>query len=139
MLKIEKLEIDAIVPTLGSEGAAGFDLYLSGRGNIVIYPGKQATIPTGIALDIPKGKVGIIKPRSSLALHGIDVLGGVIDSDYRGEVKVILINHGTGPMLFEPGDRIAQLVILDHYNEFEVVESLGDTERGSGGFGSTGR
>lgn len=139
MLKIKKLNSDSIAPTLGSEGAAGFDLYLSGRENIVICPDKQQTIPTGIALDIPKGKVGIIKPRSGKALHGIDVLGGVIDSDYRGEVKVILINHGTGPMLLEPGDRIAQLVIVDHYNEFEVVEFLNDTERGSGGFGSTGK
>jgi dUTP pyrophosphatase len=139
MLRIKKLHSDSIVPTLGSSSAAGFDLYLSGRENIVIYPGKQATIPTDIALSIPKGKVGIIKPRSGLALHGIDVLGGVIDSDYRGEVKVILINHGVRTMLFNPGDRIAQLVILYHYNEFEVVESLDDTERGSGGFGSTGR
>ena len=138
MLKIKKLHSDSIVPTLGSEGAAGFDLYY--RGNEVrIFPGLLGVMGTGIALDIPKGKVGIIKPRSSLALHGIDALAGVIDSDYRGEVKVILINHGTGPMLFEPGDRIAQLVVVDHYNEFEVVESLDDTERGSGGFGSTGR
>jgi len=138
MLKIKKLHIDSIVPTLGSEGAAGFDLYYLGNEER-IFPGFMKVMSTGIALDIPKGKVGIIKPRSGKALHGIDVLGGVIDSDYRGEVKVILINHGTSPMLFEPGDRIAQLVVVDHYNEFEVVESLNDTERGSGGFGSTGK
>ena len=138
MLKIKKLHNDSIVPTLGSEGAAGFDLYSFGSQER-IFPGLMEVMSTGIALDIPKGKVGIIKPRSGKALHGIDVLGGVIDSDYRGEVKVILINHGTSPMLFEPGDRIAQLVVVDHYNEFEVVESLNDTERGSGGFGSTGK
>jgi len=138
MLKIKKLHSDSIVPTLGSEGAAGFDLYYRGY-EVRIFPGLMEVMGTGIALDIPKGKVGIIKPRSGLAMHGIDVLGGVIDSDYRGEVKVILTNHGTGPMLFNPGDRIAQLVIVDHYNEFEVVGSLDDTERGSGGFGSTGK
>jgi dUTP pyrophosphatase len=138
MLKIKKLNSDSIVPTLGSEGAAGFDLYYLGD-EVRIFPGLLEVMSTGIALDIPRGKVGIIKPRSGKSLHGIDVLGGVIDSDYRGEVKVILTNHGTEPMLFAPGHRIAQLVILDHYNEFEVVESLDDTERGSGGFGSTGK
>jgi dUTP pyrophosphatase len=138
MLKIKKLHSDSIVPTLGSSGAAGFDLYAYEEDFIGEH--EWAVVPTGIALSIPKGKVGIIKPRSGLAAkNAIDVLAGVIDSDYRGEIEVVLINHSYNDIVFKKGDRIAQLVILDHYNEFEVVESLDDTERGSGGFGSTGK
>lgn len=139
MLKIKKLYSNSMVPTLGSEGAAGFDLYLHG-GIMNIFPGATEILPTGVAVAIPKGKVGIIKPRSGLAVrHSIDVLAGVIDSDYRGEVKVVLINHGVGVMSFNPGERIAQMIIVDHYNDFAVVENLDDTERASDGFGSTGK
>lgn len=139
MLKIKKLYSNSMVPVLGSEGAAGLDLHLHGSA-MNIFPGATEILPTGIALAIPTGKVGIIKPRSGLAVrHSIDVMAGVIDSDYRGEVKVILINHGTGVVSFGPGDRIAQLVIVDHYNDCTVVENLEDTGRGDGGFGSTGK
>jgi dUTP pyrophosphatase len=103
-------------------------------------PGARALFPTGVHIAIPDGHVGYIRPRSGLALkHGIDVLGGVIDSDYRGDVGVILINHGTKPFEVVEGDRIAQLV-FHPLTPVLLVEggSLGVSARGTGGFGSTG-
>jgi dUTP pyrophosphatase len=136
-LRAKKLKGNATIPIRQSKGAAGYDLCaLQGK---TLLPGQRALLPTGIAVDLG-GMTGIIKPRSGLAVkHGIDVLAGVIDSDYRGEVKVCLINHGDQPFVVTPGDRIAQLVIVRPAEEaFELVDDLDATSRGDGGFGSTG-
>lgn len=140
-LPIAKLDADATIPSRGSEHAAGLDLHSADWG--VLAPGERGLFSTGIAVAIPNGHVGYIRPRSGLALkHGIDVLGGVIDSDYRGNVGVILINHGSAHFEVEAGDRIAQLVIhpLTQFEVHEValVSELAQSARGTGGFGSTG-
>lgn len=126
-------------PVYGSGGAAGADLRASAP--VVIDPGGRAAVPTGLRVEIPPGCVGLIWPRSGLALrHGIDTLAGVIDSDYRGEVQVLLVNHGDAPFPIEAGDRIAQLVVQRvERAAFRRADDLEDTHRGSGGFGSTGR
>ena len=107
------------------------------------YPGIEVcgAIATGVHLQIPPGHVGLVWPRSGLALrHGLDTLAGVIDSDYRGEVRVILVNHGTDPVRIEAGDRIAQLLVQRVERvAFTRTESLHESARGEGGFGSTGR
>lgn len=131
------------LPVQMSYGAAGFDLSASIEKDIEILPGERKLIPTGIRIAIPKGYEGQIRPRSGLALQfGVTVLNspGTIDSDYRGEVKVILINLGKQPFIISSNDRIAQLVI-QKIPEIEFVEEdeLPETFRGSGGFGHTGR
>ena len=105
-----------------------------------MLPGERAIIETGFAWHIWPGYVGMIRPRSGLAAkHGIDVLAGVIDSDYRGEVRAMLINHGAATVAIKAGDRIAQMVIQEYARMVPVeVDELTGTERGSGGFGSTG-
>lgn len=118
---------------------AGIDIRASEEASIP--PLCRATVPTGVSLEIPEGYYGRIAPRSGLAhKHGLDVLAGVVDSSYRGEVKVVL--HNTDPYQsfhVSPGDRIAQLIIEKHYNmDFVEVENLASTDRGSGGFGSSG-
>jgi dUTP pyrophosphatase len=126
------------LPVYGSAGAAGADLRASEP--VSIPPGAQAAVPTAIRVAIPEGHVGLVWPRSGLALrHGIDTLAGVIDSDYRGEVRVVLANHGREPFTVQPGDRIAQLLIQRVERAvFHKAEALEATERGTGGFGSTG-
>jgi dUTP pyrophosphatase len=127
------------LPEYGSAAAAGADL--RAREAADLSPGARAAIPTGVHVQIPPGHVGLVWPRSGLAMrHGIDTLAGVIDSDYRGEVRVILVNHGTEPVRIEAGDRIAQLLIQAVLRAtFVRAESLDDSARGPGGFGSTGR
>jgi dUTP pyrophosphatase len=127
------------LPTYASAGAAGADLRASEA--VEIAPGGRAAVPTGLKLQIPAGHVGLVWPRSGLAVrHGIDTLAGVIDSDYRGEVRVVLVNHGTDPFHVAPGDRIAQLLLQRAERAVFVASSgLEDTDRGGGGFGSTGR
>lgn len=118
---------------------AGLDLCSSE--DHTIHPGQRAAIPTGIAVEIPEGYYGRVAPRSGLAVkHGIDVLAGVVDSGYRGEIKVVLINTDSKNSFdVRRGDRIAQLIIERHYNfELEEVDSLSDSARGSSGFGSSG-
>jgi len=134
-----KLDKRAKIPTKGSKFAAGFDLYALEGG--CIAPRMRLLISTGITVAIPQGWYGRIAPRSGLAHNfGIDVLAGVIDSDYRSEVKVILMNHGSGDYKFEAGDRIAQLVPeFCGVWQIEEVDSLNETTRGAGGFGSTGK
>ena len=107
----------------------------------MIPPGGRAAVPTALRLEIPPGHVGLVWPRSGLAVrHGIDTLAGVIDSDYRGEVKVVLVNHGDEPFAIAAGDRIAQLLVQRvERAAFAPRTAVGDTGRGSGGFGSTGR
>jgi dUTP pyrophosphatase len=126
-------------PEYGSEAAAGADLRALGAHDLL--PGARAAIPTGIHLQIPPGHVGLVWPRSGLAVrHGIDTLAGVIDSDYRGEVRVVLVNHGEEAFHIEPGDRIAQLLVQRVERVvFARAEALDQTRRGEGGFGSTGR
>jgi dUTP pyrophosphatase len=126
------------LPEYGSPAAAGADLRASQA--LVIPPGGRAAVPTALRLEIPPGHVGLVWPRSGLAVrHGIDTLAGVIDSDYRGELKVVLVNHGDQPFRIAAGDRIAQLLLqrVEHVR-FHSVAQLAETERGTGGFGSTG-
>jgi dUTP pyrophosphatase len=127
------------LPEYASGGAAGADLRASAP--IEIPPGGRAAVPTGLRLQIPPGHVGLVWPRSGLAVrHGIDTLAGVIDSDYRGEVRVVLVNHGDEPFRIAPGDRVAQLLVQRvERARFAEAPRLGATERGDGGFGSTGR
>jgi len=140
-VKFKKLHPEASLPTRGTAQSAGMDL----RSNIAvtIYPGEAELVKTGIAMSLPPGFEGQVRPRSGLALrHRITVLNspGTIDSDFRGEVGVILINHGDTPFGVLPGDRIAQLVIAEVCDPFVVeVDTLDETERGTGGFGSTGK
>lgn len=139
MIKFKKLNDQATLPTRSTHGAAGFDLAFSGL-PCVLPAGCHNIFETGISMEIEKGKVGIIKPRSGLAAkYGIDILAGVIDADYRGEIKVILINHGKLDFRISHGDRIAQLVVISHDINAMQVEHTTDTQRGQSGFGSTGR
>jgi len=127
------------LPEYASSGAAGADLRASEA--LTIPPGGRAAVPTGLHLEIPAGHVGLVWPRSGLAVrHGIDTLAGVIDSDYRGELRVVLINHGPEPFQVAAGDRVAQLLIQRVERvHFVGAEALEATGRGPGGFGSTGR
>ncbi len=127
------------LPAYSSDGAAGADLVASE--GVVLPPGGRAVVPTGVHLQLPPGHVGLVWPRSGLAVkHGIDTLAGVIDSDYRGEVRVVLVNHGGTEFEVKPGDRVAQLLVQPVERVvFTRVESLAGSERGENGFGSTGR
>lgn len=140
MLKIKKLSEIAVVPTRGHDTDAGLDIY--SLHNYSIPAKGRCLVSTGISLEIPEGYYGRVAPRSGLAVkHGVDVFAGVIDSSYRGELMVLLFNSdGQRWFNINQGDRIAQLIIEKHYNfPIEIVESLSDTNRGSGGFGSTGK
>lgn len=133
---------DLKLPQKMTEAAAGFDLQAAINEAIVLLPGDRKLIPTGFAMSMPNELEAQIRPRSGLAFkHGITVLNspGTIDADYRGEIKVVLINHGKEPFTIERGERIAQMVIqlIPHINIVEV-EELSDTLRGAGGFGHTG-
>ena len=136
-MRIKQLS-DLPAPRRQTKGAAGYDL--QSNKDFIIHSMQRVLVPTGYAFEIPVGKVGIIKDRSSMAYkHGLSVLGGVIDSDYRGEVKVLLINLGAMTYKVSKGDRIAQMVIVDHYSDDLVeVDELNDFNR-NGGFGSTGK
>ena len=141
-IKIKRLNKNAIIPTKGSVGSAGFDLYACINEKVEIPAGKTVKIGTGLAIAIPQGFFGAIFARSGLATKkGLRPANcvGVGDSDYRGEYIVALHNDSDITQIVEPGERIAQLLILA-YGEalFEEVDSLDDTERGIGGFGSTG-
>lgn len=142
-IKVKKLKPDAILPTYGSADAAGADLYACLREEIIISPGMTAFVPTGLSMELPKGTAGLIYARSGLACkRGLAPANkvGVIDSDYRGEFIVALYNHSSKPQSILPGERIAQLVITPVLTPgFAEVEALTDTDRGSGGFGSTGK
>lgn len=130
------------LPHHATDGSAGLDLKAATEDNIVIHPMERKLVPTGISIAIPDGYEGQIRPRSGLAFkNGITVLNtpGTIDSDYRGEVKVLLINLGNEDFVVERGMRIAQLVIEKYEKiQWDVVESLDDTSRSGGGYGSTG-
>ena len=129
------------LPRYETAGSAGLDLRADEAFSLA--PGERRLVPTGLALEIPPGHEGQVRPRSGLAArHGVGMVNapGTIDADYRGEVMVILVNHGQAPVAFARGDRIAQLVIAPVVRaELEVAETLGATGRGNGGFGSTGQ
>lgn len=133
----------AIIPEYKTAGAAGADLYAFLDSPVTILPGKSAMIPTGLFFEIPEGYEIQVRPRSGLAAkNGVTVLNtpGTIDSDYRGEIKVILINLGDKEFVVNNGERIAQMVIAPVIQAaFEITENLSQTERGAGGFGSTGK
>lgn len=133
---------DLPLPTPASPGSAGFDLRAAIDGELVLRPGERTLVPTGLVLEIPPGWEGQVRPRSGLALrHGIGVVNapGTIDSDYRGEVGVILVNLGEAPFSLRRGDRVAQLVIAPVERvEWDEVDALEPSARGDGGFGSTG-
>lgn len=136
-VKFKRLNENATIPKIAKKGDAGFDLSATEHG--IIYHGGQLVLPLGIACEIPLGYVGIIKPRSGIAVkHMLNVHAGVIDSSFRGEIKACLINHGDRPVEFRKGDRIAQLVVVPCLTESIEVNELDNTERGKSGFGSTG-
>lgn len=142
-IKVKKLKDNAIIPTYGSDGAAGADLYACLEQDVTIAPGETAFIPTGLSMMIPVGTAGLIYARSGMACkRGLAPANkvGVIDSDYRGEFIVVLHNHGTQSQTVSHGERIAQLVITPVFTPgFAEGDKLTDTERGTGGFGSTGK
>ena len=142
-IKVKRLREQAILPTYGSQEAAGADLYACLDTDLVIGPGESAFVPTGLAMEIPKGCAGLIYARSGLACkRGLAPANkvGVIDSDYRGEFMVVLHNHGAQDQTICHGERIAQLVITPVLTPaYEEVDALSDTQRSGGGFGSTGK
>lgn len=131
------------LPAYQTEHAAGADVHAALEGPVMLEPGKWAAIPTGFCYEIPPGYEMQVRPRSGLAFkHAVTVLNapGTIDADYRGELKVLLINHGPEPFEVNHGERIAQIIIAPvSMGEFTEAEELSDTTRGEGGFGSTGK
>ena len=142
-VKIKKLDPRAKLPQYGSAAAAGADLYALLEESVTLAPGETALLPTGLSAEIPEGYVGLIFARSSLGIkRGLAPANkvGVIDADYRGEIKVGLYNHSGEPQTVEPFERVAQFMIVPFLRaEFTESEALSDTDRGEGGFGSTGR
>jgi dUTP pyrophosphatase len=141
-LPIQRLRSDAVIPRYMTPGAAGMDLHAAMDEPVSLAPGERASVGTGLAMAIPAGYEGQVRPRSGLAAtHGVTVVNapGTIDADYRGEVRVLLVNLGQSSVTLAPGQRIAQLVIAPVIQARPVeVESLPSSERGAGGFGSTG-
>jgi dUTP pyrophosphatase len=133
---------DLPLPAYATAQSAGLDLMAAVANDVTLQPGARQLIPTGLAIALPAGFEAQVRPRSGLALkHGITVLNspGTIDADYRGEVQVLLINHGQAPFVIKRGDRIAQMVVAPVTQiAWNVVEQLDQTDRGSGGYGSTG-
>ena len=142
-INVKLLRAGAHMPTYGTEGAAGADLYACLEETLTILPGQTVPVPTGVAMEIPRGCAGLDFARSSMGVKR-DLAPankvGVIDSDYRGELFVMLHNHGKEVRTVDPGERVAQLVIVPVFTPgFNQVDSLSDTVRGEGGFGSTGK
>jgi dUTP pyrophosphatase len=140
-VRIKKLRPTSI-PCYMTEHAAGVDLHAALESEFILHPGERALVPTGIAIEIPPGFEAQVRPRSGLALrHGIALVNspGTVDADYRGEIGVILINLGSAPFTVTNGERIAQMVFARYERaEFIEVEKLGQSDRGTGGFGHTG-
>ncbi|HEX4338108.1 MAG TPA: dUTP diphosphatase [Polyangiaceae bacterium] len=135
-------DVEVPLPRYQTAGSAGMDLCAALKTPVVLAPGDRAFIPTGIAIALPSGHEGQVRPRSGLALrHGIGIVNapGTVDEDYRGELGVVLVNHGREPYTVEPLARIAQLVVARvAYVDVVAVETLDETTRGAGGYGSTG-
>ena len=142
-INIKKLKETAIIPTKGSEYAAGSDLYAGTEMPILIEPQATVLVPTGLAIELPVGTVGLIYARSGLASkRGLAPANkvGVIDCDYRGEILVALHNHSNSSQTIEPQERIAQLVVTPYFEvDYSEADTLSETTRDSGGFGSTGQ
>ncbi len=140
---VKKLHPNAKLPAYGSAGAAGADLYACLEEPVTIAPGETAWIATGLALEVPEGCAGLVYARSSLGVkRGLAPANkvGVIDSDYRGELRVVLLNHGKEAQTIEHGERVAQFLITPVLQPaYEEVSELSDSVRGAGGFGSTGK
>jgi dUTP pyrophosphatase len=141
VIQVKKLNDDAIIPTYANDGDAGADLYSSE--DLIINPGQWSLVKTGIAISMPKSFVGLVHPRSGMAAKfAVTVLNapGTIDSGYRGEIMVNLINHGSNPFRVTKGDRIAQLIFQQYTKGIfiSVMNELSDTDRGANGHGSTG-
>lgn len=144
---LDRIYVEGVTPGHATEHSAGIDMYAmfppDDTTRWVIPPNGQVVIPTGMAISIPEGYVGLACPRSGLAFkHSITLTNGpgVIDSDYRGEIMGIMFNHGEEPVYIEPGDRIFQLVVVPYVHvQLTKVDELPDTVRGDGGFGSTGK
>ena len=141
--RLEPADADVALPSYATDGASGLDVRACVREPLVLAPGERAAVPTGLSVEIPSGHELQVRPRSGLALRqGVTCLNspGTIDADYRGEIRVLLVNLGQEPARIERGDRIAQLVLAPVVRAVvEEVGELGSTERGAGGFGSTGR
>ena len=145
-IKVKKMHADAIIPTAGSDLAAGYDLYAHGIKNedgIQIYPGKAERIGTGVAMEIPEGYVGLVFSRGGMAFkRGLRLVAGtaLVYPDYRGEIFCSIYNDSSKPRDIKNGDRIAQLVVVPFVTqEYDIVDELSDTNRGLSGLGSTGR
>jgi dUTP pyrophosphatase len=143
-LKLRRVgAVQVPLPAYQTPGSAGLDLCAALADAVRLEPGERRLIPTGLIFEIPEGHEGQVRPRSGLALkHGISIVNspGTIDSDFRGEVGIVLINHGREPYLVEPLSRIAQIVLARvERMQIEEVDSLSETTRGAGGYGSTGR
>ena len=142
-IAVKKLHPNAQLPTYGSAYAAGADLYACLETPVTIAPGESVWIPTGIALEVPEGCAGLVYARSSLGVkRGLAPANkvGVIDSDYRGEIRVVLLNHGNQVQTIEHGERVAQFIITPVLTPaYYEADELTDTQRGTGGFGSTGK
>lgn len=141
-VRYQKLDDRAVAPTYGSADAAGADLYAVMDAPLTLAPGQTALVHTGLAVEIPAGFVGLVCARSGLATkRGLAPANkvGVIDADYRGEIMVALHNHSSDPQTIHRGERVAQLVLVPYLTAaYEQADSLTDTDRGAGGFGSTG-
>jgi dUTP pyrophosphatase len=141
-VRFKRLRGGAVLPRYMTAGAAGMDLSSAADGPVTLAPGARVGVPTGWAIELPPGSEGQVRPRSGLAAkHGVTVVNapGTIDSDYRGELVVLLVNLGREPHVIAPGDRIAQLVVAPVVQAtVEETEALSDTTRGAGGFGHTG-
>ena len=138
---VRRLDPELPLPARAHPGDAGVDLYAAEA--VALAPGERATVPTGVAVAIPEGYAGLVAPRSGLAQrHGLGIVNapGVVDAGYRGEIRVLLVNHGSEPVSLARGERIAQLLVIP-VSTVGVVEvyQLPPSERGAGGFGSTGR
>lgn len=142
-IRVKKLREGALLPTYGTAQAAGADLYACLEAPLTIFPGETAWVPTGLALEIPEGCAGLVYARSGLATkRGLAPANkvGVIDSDYRGEITVVLYNHGSEVQTISSGERIAQLIITPVLTPaYTETDRLSETLRGTGGFGSTGK
>ncbi|TFH58388.1 MAG: dUTP diphosphatase [Candidatus Zixiibacteriota bacterium] len=142
LISVCRLRPEAVLPAYMTENAAGMDLRAALETPLILAPGQYLRVPTGLALAIPAGFEGQVRPRSGLAFkHGVTLLNspGTIDADYRGEIGILLVNHGPEPITIACGDRIAQLVIAPVLKvQLQLVENLDVTVRGSGGFGHTG-
>lgn len=142
-IRVKRVRATAELPRYQTSGAAGMDLHAAVDAPVTLAPGARVLVPTGLAFAIPNGWEGQVRPRSGLAAkHGITVLNapGTIDSDFRGEVGVVLVNHGQEPFVIACGERIAQIVFAPYAQAtLEEVDALDETERGAGGYGSTGR